>query len=82
MDNQNLFSKLFTSSKSKIKSNEDSRVLDKDILDKYVIKDMNDWTGVDADLIITDPPFGIEFSGKNGNYHRNGNNAGPCIFAH
>lgn len=43
-------------------------------LDKYFIKDMNDWKDVNADLIITDPPFGIEFSGKNGNYHRNVNN--------
>ena len=45
-------------------------LLDK-ILDKYIIKDMNDWKDVNADLIITDPPFGIEFTGKNGNYHRN-----------
>ncbi|MCD6080039.1 MAG: hypothetical protein J7J54_01135 [Candidatus Omnitrophica bacterium] len=46
----------------------------KEILNKYVIKDMNDWSGVNADLIITDPPFGIEFSGKPTNYHRNVNN--------
>jgi len=46
----------------------------KEILNKYVIKDMNDWFGVNADLIITDPPFGIEFSGKSTNYHRNVNN--------
>jgi predicted RNA methylase len=45
-------------------------LLDK-ILDKYLIKDMKDWKDVNADLIITDPPFGIEFTGKNGNYHRN-----------
>jgi DNA modification methylase len=32
---------------------------------------MNDWEDVNADLIITDPPFGIEFSGKHGNYNRN-----------
>lgn len=44
------------------------------ILDKFKIRDVNSWRGVDADLIITDPPFGIEFSGKNGNYHRNSNN--------
>ena len=43
----------------------------KSLLDKYVITDMNYWKDVDADLIITDPPFGIDFSGKNGNYHRN-----------
>ena len=41
------------------------------LLDKYIIKDMNDWVDINADLIITDPPFGIQFSGKNGNYHRN-----------
>lgn len=40
------------------------------LLKKYEIKDMNDWDGVNADLIITDPPFGIKFSGKKGNYHR------------
>ncbi|MEM3396886.1 MAG: hypothetical protein QW620_07465 [Thermoplasmata archaeon] len=43
---------------------------DMTILNKFEIKDMNDWEGVNADLIITDPPFGIDFSGKNGNYHR------------
>ncbi|MCX8173305.1 MAG: site-specific DNA-methyltransferase [Thermoplasmata archaeon] len=41
-----------------------------DLFSKFEIKDMNDWENVGADLIITDPPFGIEFSGKNGNYHR------------
>jgi len=45
-----------------------------ELLNKYLIKDMNDWKDVKADLIITDPPFGISFSGKNGNYHRNVNN--------
>jgi len=45
-----------------------------ELLDKYKIKDMSDWENVNADLIITDPPFGIEFSGKNTNYHRNVNN--------
>lgn len=44
------------------------------LLDKYLIKDMNDWYDVKADLIITDPPFGIEFNGKPTNYHRNPNN--------
>lgn len=44
------------------------------LLDKYFIKDMNEWESIQADLIITDPPFGIEFSGKNTNYHRNVNN--------
>ena len=41
------------------------------LLEKFEIKDMNEWYNVNADLVITDPPFGIEFSGKNGNYHRN-----------
>lgn len=45
--------------------------IDQELLDKYEIKNMNDWENVNADLIITDPPFGIGFSGKNGNYHRN-----------
>ncbi|PJB22401.1 MAG: hypothetical protein CO114_00245 [Euryarchaeota archaeon CG_4_9_14_3_um_filter_38_12] len=49
-------------------------MIDKEILEKYEIRDMNDWEDVNANLIITDPPFGIEFSGKNGNYHRNVNN--------
>lgn len=31
---------------------------------------MNDWHDVNADLVITDPPFGINFDGKNGNYAR------------
>lgn len=44
------------------------------LLEKYEIRDMGSWENIDADLIITDPPFGIEFSGKNGNYHRNGDN--------
>ncbi len=45
-----------------------------ELLKKYLIKDMNDWKDINADLIITDPPFGIEFSGKNGNYNRDVNN--------
>jgi DNA modification methylase len=57
-------------SKKKIFDRIDKNILGK-ILDKYFIKDMNYWKNVNADLIITDPPFGIEFSGKNGNYHRN-----------
>ncbi|MEM5793419.1 MAG: site-specific DNA-methyltransferase [Candidatus Aenigmatarchaeota archaeon] len=44
------------------------------LTEKFEIKDMNNWENVDADLIIADPPFGIDFSGKNGNYHRNANN--------
>jgi len=45
--------------------------ISQDLLDKFEIRDMNTWGNLNADLIITDPPFGIEFSGKNGNYHRN-----------
>lgn len=37
----------------------------------YKICDMNDWFEVNADLIITDPPFGIGFNGKEGIYNRN-----------
>jgi len=71
--NQNLFSKSPTLSETKSKAslNENGRTINREILDKYIIRDMNDWIGVNADLIITDPPFGIEFSGKPTNYHRN-----------
>lgn len=31
---------------------------------------MRDWHGVDADLAITDPPFGIDFSSNKSNYRR------------
>ncbi|HOL61904.1 MAG TPA: site-specific DNA-methyltransferase [Elusimicrobiales bacterium] len=64
---------LFKSNKSKNKEMKNSDMIN-EILNKYFIKDMNDWENVNANLIITDPPFGIEFSGKNGNYHRNVNN--------
>lgn len=37
---------------------------------EYSMKNMNDWSGVNADLIITDPPFGIDFDGKATNYNR------------
>lgn len=49
-------------------------MMNKELLDKFAVKDMNDWENVNANMIITDPPFGIEFTGKNGNYHRNVNN--------
>lgn len=64
MQNRTLF---FGDNLDNFMINEKNKVL----LDKYTIKDMNAWTDVYADLIITDPPFGIQFSGKNGNYHRN-----------
>jgi DNA modification methylase len=76
MENKDLFQRkisLFDSDfkgGNKLPDGMNKNLLDK-ILDKYLIKDMKDWKDVNADLIITDPPFGIEFSGKNGNYHRN-----------
>jgi DNA modification methylase len=69
-----LFSmELFETKKNADRKNKNTDII-KELLDKYFIKDMNDWKDVHADLIITDPPFGIEFSGKNGNYHRNVDN--------
>lgn len=68
-ENINLFETDFTGNESII--NKVSESLFNKLLDKYHIKDMKSWENVNADLIITDPPFGIEFSGKNGNYHRN-----------
>lgn len=40
------------------------------LLNRYRIKDMREWKDVNADLIITDPPFGIKFDGKKSNYNR------------
>ena len=71
--NKNLFSQDTTLFKSEITQAEDKKMI-KELLGKYIVRDMNDWSGVNADLIITDPPFGIEFSGKPTNYHRNVNN--------
>lgn len=61
---------LFKFDKDQEKERKESDIIN-ELLNKYFIRDMNDWESVNADLIITDPPFGIEFSGKNGNYHRN-----------
>lgn len=44
-----------------------------ELLKKYHIRDMNSWRRVNADLVITDPPFGIRFDGKGGNYNRDVN---------
>lgn len=44
------------------------------MLSKYEIKDMKEWDDLNSDLIITDPPFGINFDGKNGNYNRDAGN--------
>jgi len=79
MENQNsLFknSSLFNDDIENLKKIPDKiyKNLLNNILEKYFIKDMNDWKDVNADLIVTDPPFGINFSGKNGNYNRNVNN--------
>lgn len=52
-------------------SKNNKMLIKKELLEKYKVKDMQSWENVDADLIITDPPFGIQFSGKNTNYHRN-----------
>jgi len=52
----------------------ESQNIAQELLEKYQIKDMDSWENVNADLIITDPPFGIRFGGKNGNYNRNVNN--------
>ncbi len=64
--NQNLFPYI-----SMFKENTNSHAVIKELLGKYEIKDMNNWESVNADLIITDPPFGIEFNGRPTNYHRN-----------
>jgi hypothetical protein len=67
--NRNLPLLTFPKSKKKL------AVIEK-LLDNYLIKDMNDWRGVNADLVITDPPFGIGFDGKPTNYHRKSENVG------
>ena len=36
----------------------------------YETTAQDDWSGVDADIVVTDPPFGISFSGKASNYNR------------
>ena len=71
--NKNLFSQNTILFRPKTTQTKKKKII-KELLNKYVIKDMNDWFNVNADLIITDPPFGIEFSGKPTNYHRNVNN--------
>lgn len=40
----------------------------------YRLRDMSEWSGVDADLAIADPPFGIGFDGKASNYNRDESN--------
>lgn len=37
---------------------------------RYDNRAMSEWSGVDADIGITDPPFGIEFDGQASNYNR------------
>lgn len=41
---------------------------------EYKVQPMGEWSQVGADLIVVDPPFGIEFSGKSGNYNRDESN--------
>jgi DNA modification methylase len=36
----------------------------------YNLCDMTEWDNVNADIAITDPPFGLEFDGKASNYNR------------
>lgn len=36
----------------------------------YALQDMREWTDVDADIAICDPPFGLDFDGKANNYNR------------
>ncbi len=57
-------------SSSKQSSQPSPNSLVAECLNRFKIKDMNEWSGVNADLIITDPPFGIDFSGKPDNYNR------------
>ena len=38
------------------------------LFDRYQIRDMTSWNNIEADLIITDPPFGINFDGKSNFY--------------
>jgi DNA modification methylase len=40
----------------------------------YELKDMREWDGVGADLVVTDPPFGIDFDGTQSNYNRDAGN--------
>jgi DNA modification methylase len=46
-----------------------------ELLNSYVVQDMREWGDeVDADLAIIDPPFGIDFDGKQSNYNRDTGN--------
>lgn len=40
----------------------------------YELRDMEDWIDVNADIAISDPPFGLEFDGKASNYNRDVSN--------
>lgn len=44
------------------------------MINEYKVLDMRDWENVGADLVITDPPFGLEFDGKKQNYNRDTGN--------
>lgn len=41
---------------------------------EYELQAMSEWSDVGADLVISDPPFGLEFDGKAGNYNRDESN--------
>ena len=41
---------------------------------RYEIKPFTEWENVAADFVISDPPFGIDFSGKETNYNRDKSN--------
>lgn len=44
------------------------------MINEYSVRSMQDWDGCGADLMLTDPPFGIKFDGKNKNYNRKAEN--------
>jgi DNA modification methylase len=37
---------------------------------RFQVTQMSEWSGVSADLAITDPPFGIDFDSEKSNYNR------------
>lgn len=43
-------------------------------MNKYKIRDFRKWDGLNCDLAITDPPFGINFDKEKKNYNRKSSN--------